>query len=113
MEVPSKDFLGHAISAAEIAPVGHRYPQIVQGPVQLVQKKAHMLRECATKAYPAPTPTQTSPSSKYSFFQTGTVALSISRASLHPSKASRLWGADVAMTTLISPMPSLPTRWRM
>ena len=55
--------------------------------------------------------TQTSPSSKTSFFQIGTVSLSVSIANSQASKAAFRWGVDTAMITAVSPTAKLPTRW--
>src|SRR5262249_49664435 len=55
-------------------------------------------------------PTQTSPSSKNSFFQTGTVSLRVSMANRQASKASARWGDETAIITLDSPISSRPMR---
>ncbi len=56
---------------------------------------------------------QTAPSAKYSFFQMGTVRLSVSMAKRHASKAAARCGALTAMKTLVSPMSRRPRRWAM
>src|SRR5262249_36002697 len=63
------------------------------------------------RSQPPWSPTQTSPSSKYSFFHTGTVFLSVSIAYRHASKASPRCSAETAMSTLDSPISSRPVRW--
>ena len=55
-------------------------------------------------------PTQTSPSSKCSFFQIGTVSFSVSMAKRHASKAWARWGEDTAIITLDSPISRRPMR---
>ena len=50
------------------------------------------------------------PSSKYSFFQMGTVSLSVSMAKEQASNAAFLCGAATAITTAVSPISSFPMR---
>src|SRR5579884_733601 len=54
---------------------------------------------------------QTTPSSKCSFFQTGTVFLSVSMSQRQASKAAGRCAEATAISTLVSPTSSLPRRW--
>src|SRR5207253_3079856 len=58
-----------------------------------------------------PLPIHSSPPSYTSFFQSGIVPLSVSIASRHAARASWRCGAETAMATLGSPIPTRPTRW--
>src|SRR5205823_5210662 len=56
---------------------------------------------------------QTTPSSKYSFFQIGTVRLRVSISQRQASKAAARCADATTISTLISPISSLPRRWTM
>src|SRR5882724_10287144 len=56
---------------------------------------------------------QTAPSSKYSFFQIGTVFLRVSINQRQASKAAARWADATAMKTLLSPISMRPRRWTM
>src|SRR5439155_8291508 len=60
-----------------------------------------------------PLPIHSSPPAYTSFFQSGTRSFRVSMASLHAASASWRCGAETAMTTLRSPMPTRPIRWWM
>src|SRR5579863_1076479 len=53
---------------------------------------------------------QTAPSSKCSFFQMGTVRLSVSISQRQASNAAARWAAATAINTLVSPISSRPSR---
>src|SRR5208282_5265432 len=53
----------------------------------------------------------TAPSSKYSFFQMGTVFLSVSMIHRQASKAASRCAAATTISTLVSPISSRPKRW--
>src|SRR5207253_578029 len=54
---------------------------------------------------------QTAPSSKYSFFQMGTVRLRASISQRQASKATPRWAAATTIRTLVSPISRRPRRW--
>src|SRR6202012_2049101 len=54
---------------------------------------------------------QTSPSSKCSFFQMGTVFLRVSMSQREAAYACARWAEDTAIKTLVSPISSRPRRW--
>ena len=56
---------------------------------------------------------QTEPSVKNSFFQIGTVLLSVSIAKRQASNAAARWGELTAISTLVSPTGMRPKRWTM
>ena len=60
-----------------------------------------------------PCPIHSSPPTYSSFFHSGTVCLRVSIASRHASKAAARCGAETAITTLVSPISTGPTRWWM
>src|SRR5262249_60277033 len=53
---------------------------------------------------------QTAPSSKYSFFQMGTVRLSVSMIHRQASNAGPRWAEATTISTLVSPISSRPRR---
>ena len=54
---------------------------------------------------------QTAPSSKYSFFQMGTVLFSVSITQRQASKAAARCAEATTINTLVSPISSRPSRW--
>src|SRR5215469_3453320 len=56
---------------------------------------------------------QTAPSSKYSFFQIGTVRFSVSISQRQASNAAARWAAKTAIKTLLSPISIRPNRCTM
>src|SRR5580693_3426789 len=54
---------------------------------------------------------QTAPSSKYSFFQIGTVFLKVSIIQRQASNATPRWAEATAISTLVSPISNRPSRW--
>src|SRR5262245_2623775 len=58
-----------------------------------------------------PLPIHSSPPSYTSFFQSGTSTFRRSMASRHAARASWRCGAEIAIATLGSPMPTRPIRW--
>src|SRR5262249_48940998 len=57
--------------------------------------------------------TQTAPSSKYSFFQIGTVRFRVSINQRQASNAGPRWPEATTIKTLVSPISSFPRRWIM
>src|SRR5438132_8165 len=58
-----------------------------------------------------PCPIHSSPPSYTSFFQSGTLTFRVSIASAQALSAAWRCAAETAITTLVSPIPTRPTRW--
>src|SRR3990167_8511205 len=97
---------GHRVGAP-----GHGHEHRVAAPEETVAADGgeDAVREAPWRRQPV-RPTHTSPSSKCSFFQIGTVSLRVSMAKWQASKASRRCAEETAMSTLDPPISSRPTR---
>src|SRR6267378_5522946 len=84
-----------------------------KGVIDIGSYDAGFARGVATGAGGSSPSAQTAPSSKYSFFQMGTVRLRVSIAKRQASKAAARCGALTAMNTLVSPIARRPSRWTM
>src|SRR6185503_6972317 len=116
-EAETDDRRGHL--AHEVADPGPRLDRLVAAlPVlRRLGRREHRRLRRLDRLVPVglpvydPWPIHSSPPTYVSFFQSGTETFNSSIASRQAASAAARCGADTAMTTLVSPMSTRPTRW--